>query len=159
MNIALVVLCFYRFCIVQDEHQVLELTDGECLERLWSYLGKFSNITKEMTPENRTDLLVDALIYYGHKIRNKLAQCVTPSEVQKWSDDERLQTQTQTQIRQNQNENYTPEEPYAVNLRQYQHFQEAFSAAAAKEICKRSSYFNKGGSPDKVCQLCDSRED
>ncbi|XP_041347017.1 uncharacterized protein LOC121366761 isoform X2 [Gigantopelta aegis] len=127
------------------------LTDGECLERLWSYLGKFSNITKEMTPENRTDLLVDALIYYGHKIRNKLgyslvlkyqkaqalketstklfeeslqpfsAQCVTPSEVQKWSDDERLQTQTQ--IRKNQNENYTPEEAYAVNLRQYQHFQ------------------------------------
>ncbi|XP_071124793.1 uncharacterized protein [Mytilus edulis] len=48
------------------------LTDGESLERLWSYLGKFSKITKEMTPENRIDLLTDGLIHYGQKIREKL---------------------------------------------------------------------------------------
>lgn len=47
------------------------LTDGESLERLWSYLGKFSRITKELTPENRTDLLTDALMYYGQTIRDK----------------------------------------------------------------------------------------
>ncbi|CAG2250597.1 unnamed protein product [Mytilus edulis] len=48
------------------------LTDGEGMERLWSYLGKFSSITKEMTPENRIDLLTDALIYYGQKKKQKL---------------------------------------------------------------------------------------
>ncbi|XP_076099472.1 uncharacterized protein LOC143068950 isoform X2 [Mytilus galloprovincialis] len=48
------------------------LTDGEGIERLWSYLGGFSSITKEMTPENRTDLLTDGLIYFGQKIRDKL---------------------------------------------------------------------------------------
>ena len=49
------------------------LTDGESLERLWSYLGIFSNITKEMTPENRIDLLTDALLHYGRRIRDKLS--------------------------------------------------------------------------------------
>ncbi|VDI65038.1 Hypothetical predicted protein [Mytilus galloprovincialis] len=49
------------------------LTDGEGIERLWSYLGGFSSIIKEMTPENRTDLLTDGLIYFGQKIRDKLA--------------------------------------------------------------------------------------
>ncbi|CAG2209726.1 unnamed protein product [Mytilus edulis] len=48
------------------------LTDGEGIERLWSYLGGFSTITKEMTPENRTDLLTDGLIYFGQKIRDKI---------------------------------------------------------------------------------------
>ncbi|XP_053401436.1 uncharacterized protein LOC123527517 [Mercenaria mercenaria] len=52
----------------------LGLTDGECMERLWSYLGKFSKITKEMTPENRIDLLVDCLLHYGRRIRNKLVK-------------------------------------------------------------------------------------
>lgn len=47
------------------------LTDGEGIERLWSYLGRFSSITKEMTPENRTDLLTDGLLYYGQKIKDK----------------------------------------------------------------------------------------
>ncbi|XP_071180734.1 uncharacterized protein [Mytilus edulis] len=47
------------------------LTDGEGIERLWSYLGGFSNISKEMSPENRCDLLTDALIHYGRKIRDK----------------------------------------------------------------------------------------
>ena len=50
------------------------LTDGEGMERLWSYLGKFSSITKEMTPENRIDLLTDALIYYGQKKKQKLGK-------------------------------------------------------------------------------------
>ncbi|VDI77370.1 Hypothetical predicted protein, partial [Mytilus galloprovincialis] len=60
------------------------LTDGEGMERLWSYLGKFSSITKEMTPENRIDLLTDALIYYGQKKKQKLgASLVTKIEKSK----------------------------------------------------------------------------
>lgn len=50
----------------------LGLTDGEATERLWSYLGQFSSITKEITPENRIDLLTDGLEYYGRKIKSKL---------------------------------------------------------------------------------------
>ena len=46
------------------------------MERLWSYLGKFSKITKEMTPENRTDLLVDGLLHYGRKIRDKFGEFI-----------------------------------------------------------------------------------
>ena len=33
------------------------LTDGENVERLWSYLGRFSRMTKEMSSGNRIDLL------------------------------------------------------------------------------------------------------
>jgi hypothetical protein len=54
----------------------LGLTDGEGVECLWSYLGKFSSITKEMSPENRNDLLVDALTHYGERIVRKLGEFV-----------------------------------------------------------------------------------
>lgn len=50
----------------------LGLTDGESIERLWSYLGGFSKITKEMTPENRVDLLTDGLLNYGRKVKENL---------------------------------------------------------------------------------------
>ncbi|XP_023192885.1 uncharacterized protein LOC111609322 isoform X1 [Xiphophorus maculatus] len=43
------------------------LTDGECMERLWSFLRRFSRVTKEMTPSHRLDLLTDALLYYGRR--------------------------------------------------------------------------------------------
>jgi hypothetical protein len=46
--------------------------DGEGTERLWSFLGKFSLITKEMTPENRTDLFVEALLHYTARLRDNL---------------------------------------------------------------------------------------
>ena len=55
----------------------LGLTDGESLERLWSYLGKFSKITKEMTPENRVDILVEGLMHYGKKIQSKFRKYET----------------------------------------------------------------------------------
>ncbi|KAL3884204.1 hypothetical protein ACJMK2_030423 [Sinanodonta woodiana] len=48
------------------------LTDGEGMERLWSYLRCFSKITKEMNLDNRQDLLVDALFYYSEKLKLKL---------------------------------------------------------------------------------------
>lgn len=43
------------------------LTDGEGMERLWSFLRRFSRVTKEMTPSHRLDLLTDALLYYGRR--------------------------------------------------------------------------------------------
>ncbi len=41
------------------------LTDGEGIERLWSYLRGFSSMTKEMNAGRRTDLLTDALLHYS----------------------------------------------------------------------------------------------
>ncbi|KAK2821370.1 hypothetical protein Q7C36_020713 [Tachysurus vachellii] len=41
------------------------LTDGEGMERLWSFLRRFARVTKEMTPSHRLDLLTDALLHYG----------------------------------------------------------------------------------------------
>ena len=43
------------------------LSDGEGIERLWSYLRKFSRITKEMTPVHRDSLLCEALAYHRCK--------------------------------------------------------------------------------------------
>ena len=52
------------------------LFDGEGTERCWSYLGRFSTITKEMRPENRTDLLTEALLHYGNKQTLKMGNGV-----------------------------------------------------------------------------------
>ncbi len=43
------------------------LSDGEVLERLWSYLRRFSSMTKEMRPSHRIDVLSDALRYCARK--------------------------------------------------------------------------------------------
>ena len=48
------------------------LTDGEGTERLWSFLRRFSKMTKEMRPSHRTDVLSHALAYYGWKKKEKL---------------------------------------------------------------------------------------
>jgi len=50
------------------------LSDGEVMERLWSYLRHFSRMTKEMRPSHRTDVLCHALIYYGYKTKEKLGK-------------------------------------------------------------------------------------
>lgn len=69
----------YRYCILS--YQVLYaplqcdgfgLSDGEVMERLWSYLRRFSRMTKEMRPSHRTDVLVHALLYYGYMSKKKL---------------------------------------------------------------------------------------
>eukprot|EP00112_Aurelia_sp_Birch-Aquarium-sp1_P024844 Seg801.5 transcript_id=Seg801.5/GoldUCD/mRNA.D3Y31 product="hypothetical protein" protein_id=Seg801.5/GoldUCD/D3Y31 len=44
------------------------LTDGEGIERLWSYLRRFSSMTKEMRPSRRTDILTEALIHYDRRV-------------------------------------------------------------------------------------------
>ena len=45
------------------------MSDGETMERLWSYLRRYSRMTKEMRPSHRIDVLTSALVYYG--IRTK----------------------------------------------------------------------------------------
>jgi Kyakuja-Dileera-Zisupton transposase len=43
------------------------LVDGETMERLWSYLRKFSKISKEMTPAHRMEQLTYALQHYARR--------------------------------------------------------------------------------------------
>ena len=55
------------------------LLDGENIERLWSFLGRFSRMTKEMTPANRVDVLTDALCHYCTVRASKLGmKCFIP---------------------------------------------------------------------------------
>ena len=41
------------------------LSDGEAVECLWSYLRRFSAMTKEMRPAHRVDVLSHALLHYS----------------------------------------------------------------------------------------------
>jgi len=49
------------------------LSDGEVMERLWSYLRRFGRMTK-VRPAHCTDVLVDALVYYGIQKKEKLGK-------------------------------------------------------------------------------------
>ena len=51
------------------------LTDGEVLERLWSFLRRFSKMTKEMRPSHRVDILTDALLHYSRLSSKNLSMC------------------------------------------------------------------------------------
>lgn len=44
------------------------LTDGEGVERFWSYLRQFSTITKEMSVDKRNDVLTDSSLHYGEHL-------------------------------------------------------------------------------------------
>ena len=55
--------------------QGLGLSDGEVMERMWSYLRRFSRMTKEMRPAHRVDIISHALLYYGIKTKQKLRVC------------------------------------------------------------------------------------
>lgn len=50
------------------------MADGECCERLWSYLRRFARITKESRPSRRIDILTDALLYYGRISSDRLGK-------------------------------------------------------------------------------------
>ena len=50
------------------------LSDGETMERLWSYLRRFSKMTKEMRPSHRIDVLTSALVHYGIRTKEKLCK-------------------------------------------------------------------------------------
>ncbi|XP_073729005.1 uncharacterized protein [Misgurnus anguillicaudatus] len=74
-NIALAVPAFHVYghklpCKIKYSTRWLDgfgLTDGEGMERLWSFLQRFARVTKEMTPSHRLDLLTDALLHYGRR--------------------------------------------------------------------------------------------
>ena len=53
------------------------LTDGEMMERLWSFMRRFSRMTKEVRPLHRTDVLCSALVYYGMQKKKKKLVYVT----------------------------------------------------------------------------------
>lgn len=55
------------------------MSDGEVMERLWSYLRPFSRMTKEMRSSHRTDVLAHALIYYGLKKKKKMGEHINYS--------------------------------------------------------------------------------
>ena len=44
------------------------LTDGEGVERLWSFMRQFAKMTKEMSVDKRTDVLTDAAVHYGEHL-------------------------------------------------------------------------------------------
>ena len=48
------------------------MSDGETMERLWSYLRRYARMTKEMRPSHRIYVLTGALVYYGIKTKAKL---------------------------------------------------------------------------------------
>ena len=51
------------------------MSDGETMERLWSYLRRFGRMTKEMRPSHRIDVLCSALTHYGYQTKVKLGKC------------------------------------------------------------------------------------
>ena len=61
-----------RFFLVLGGGEGTGLSDGETMERLWSYLRRFSRMTKEMRPSHRIDVLTSALVYYGMQTKEKL---------------------------------------------------------------------------------------
>ena len=61
-----------QVCFGPRRCEGIGLSDGETMERLWSYLRKFARMTKEMSSSHRTDVLTSALIYYGIKTKEKL---------------------------------------------------------------------------------------
>ncbi|XP_064400690.1 uncharacterized protein LOC135346605 isoform X5 [Halichondria panicea] len=63
------------FCQLTYSPRVLTgcgLTDGEAMERLWSYLRRFAKSTKEMRPSHRIDVLTSALLHYASRVRLNL---------------------------------------------------------------------------------------
>ena len=50
------------------------MSDGEVLERLWSFLRRFGKMTKEMHPSHRVDVITHALLHYGYKTKQKLGR-------------------------------------------------------------------------------------
>ena len=48
------------------------LTDGEGVERLWSFMRQFHKITKEMSADKRHDVLTDAALHYDEHVLSHL---------------------------------------------------------------------------------------
>ncbi|CAC5390360.1 unnamed protein product [Mytilus coruscus] len=65
------------------------LTDGEGIERLWSYLRGFRKITKEMTINNRQDLLTEAMLHHTEK---QIWNLESKDVIQTWKDEWKTQS-------------------------------------------------------------------
>src|SRR5438128_101236 len=52
------------------------LTDGESLERIWSYLGRFVSNTKHMHPSHRLDILSLAIQHISNRMINDLGNFI-----------------------------------------------------------------------------------
>ncbi|PIK35791.1 hypothetical protein BSL78_27378 [Apostichopus japonicus] len=52
------------------------LSDGEQVERLWSFLRNFSRSTKEMSASNRIDAITEALLHYSKKKINAMGNII-----------------------------------------------------------------------------------
>ncbi|XP_020609616.1 uncharacterized protein LOC110048175 [Orbicella faveolata] len=63
------------------------LVDGEMLERLWSYLGLFRKMTKEMSSSHREDVLSDALFYLAKKLKSRIVP-LTKQMILQWKENE-----------------------------------------------------------------------
>ncbi|XP_073729006.1 uncharacterized protein [Misgurnus anguillicaudatus] len=90
-NIALAVPAFHVYghklpCKIKYSTRWLDgfgLTDGEGMERLWSFLQRFARVTKEMTPSHRLDLLTDALLHYGRRKSTDLV-LISEGDMERW---------------------------------------------------------------------------
>ncbi len=77
-----VVICISYVLQLRNSARYLSgfgLTDGEVMERLWSYLRRFSKMTKEMRPSHRIDILSDALLHYGRQSASNLSVSLSTS--------------------------------------------------------------------------------
>ncbi|XP_019643793.1 PREDICTED: uncharacterized protein LOC109484877 [Branchiostoma belcheri] len=72
------------------------LTDGEGMERLWSYLRPFFRVTKEMTPSHRLDLLTDATLHYARRKSTDIESSICS----RWDKAEKAFTQAQEELSQ-----------------------------------------------------------
>lgn len=66
--------CYNKFKVKYGPKrcQGIGLSDGEATERMWSYLRRFSAITKEMTASHRIDTLTLCLLHYMEWSKAKL---------------------------------------------------------------------------------------
>ena len=91
-NVALAVPAFHIYghrgsCQLQHSpRRVLGfgLSDGEQLERLWSYLRRFGKMTKEMRPSHRIDVLSDALLHYSQQCKDNLRKSKSNFKTFSW---------------------------------------------------------------------------
>ena len=52
------------------------LTDGERVERLWSFMRQFAKITKEVSADKSHDVLTDAALHYGEHVLSHLGNFI-----------------------------------------------------------------------------------
>ncbi|XP_064385781.1 uncharacterized protein LOC135334499 isoform X1 [Halichondria panicea] len=89
------------FCQLTYSPRVLTgcgLTDGEAMERLWSYLRRFAKSTKEMRPSHRIDVLTSALLHYASRVRLNLGTLTESSAEQLQKQQHGLFARSQTDL-------------------------------------------------------------